>query len=155
MKLRSVVKSLISLCLVLSIGVASANTKIEKIAPSSVGIEPKQLMLMYDSLMTCNPTEIHHVVVMVDGKIAGEIHPKPFRAEHSHTLYSVSKTFTAVAVGLLIDDGLLTVEDKLVKFYPEYIKDEIDPYIAFLDKTFGKNAMKECIEYLLRLKKMG
>ena len=40
MKLRSVVKSLISLCLVLSIGVASANTKIEKIAPSSVGIEP-------------------------------------------------------------------------------------------------------------------
>ena len=24
----------------------------------------------------------------------------------------------------------------------------------FLDKTFGKNNMKECIEYLLRLKKM-
>ena len=36
-----------------------------------------------------------------------------------------------------------------------YIKDEIDPYIAFLDKTFGKNAMKECIEYLLRLKKIA
>ena len=35
-----------------------------------------------------------------------------------------------------------------------YIKDEIDPYIAFLDRTFGKNAMKECIEYLLRLKKL-
>ena len=36
-----------------------------------------------------------------------------------------------------------------------YIKDEIDPYIAFLDKTFGKNAMKECIEFLLRLKKIA
>lgn len=36
-----------------------------------------------------------------------------------------------------------------------YIRDEIDPYIAFLDKTFGKNAMKECIEYLLRLKKIA
>ena len=35
-----------------------------------------------------------------------------------------------------------------------YIKDEIDPYINFLDKTFGKNKMKECIEYLLRLKKL-
>ena len=28
-----------------------------------------------------------------------------------------------------------------------YIKDEIDPYINFLDKTFGKNRMKECTEF--------
>ena len=34
-----------------------------------------------------------------------------------------------------------------------YIKDEIDPYIKFLNDTFGKNAMAECIEYLQRLKK--
>lgn len=33
------------------------------------------------------------------------------------------------------------------------IRDEIDPYIEFLDKTFGKGAMKECTEFLLRLKK--
>ena len=33
------------------------------------------------------------------------------------------------------------------------IKDEIEPYIKFLDDTFGKGAMAECIEYLLRLKK--
>ena len=35
-----------------------------------------------------------------------------------------------------------------------YIRDEIDPYIDFLNKTFGKDKMKECIEYLLRLKKL-
>lgn len=35
-----------------------------------------------------------------------------------------------------------------------YIRDEIDPYIEFLDKTFGKGKMKECEEYLLRLKKL-
>ena len=32
---------------------------------------------------------------------------------------------------------------------------EIEPYIDFLDKTFGKNKMKECTEYLLRLKKLA
>ena len=36
-----------------------------------------------------------------------------------------------------------------------YIRDEIDGYIEFLDKTFGKGKMKECEEYLLRLKKMS
>ncbi len=35
-----------------------------------------------------------------------------------------------------------------------YIRDEIDGYIEFLDKTFGKGKMKECEEYLLRLKKL-
>lgn len=35
------------------------------------------------------------------------------------------------------------------------IKDEIDGYISFLDKTFGKGKMSECTEFLLRLKKMS
>ena len=35
-----------------------------------------------------------------------------------------------------------------------YIRDEIDGFIEFLDKTFGKGEMKECEEYLLRLKKL-
>lgn len=36
-----------------------------------------------------------------------------------------------------------------------YIRDEVDDFISFLDKTFGKDKMKECIEYLQRLKKMS
>ena len=36
-----------------------------------------------------------------------------------------------------------------------YIRDEIDGYIEFLDKTCGKGKMKECEEYLLRLKKLA
>ena len=35
-----------------------------------------------------------------------------------------------------------------------YIRDEITPYIDFLDKTFGKGKMKECIDYMMRLKKL-
>ena len=35
------------------------------------------------------------------------------------------------------------------------IRDEIDGYIAFLDEAFGKGKMAECIEFLLRLKKMS
>ena len=142
--------------------IATATAKPERIAPSSVGIDPKQLILMYDSLMTNGLTEIHHVVVMVDGKIAGELHPKPFRSEHRHTLYSVSKTFTAVAVGLTIDDGLLSVEDKLEKFFPEYIHDSVDPRLrdirikdiltmqsGFKTQTGMRNTQDHWIEYYL------
>ena len=36
-----------------------------------------------------------------------------------------------------------------------YIRDEIDDFVKFLNDTFGENKMAECIEYLLRLKKMA
>jgi CubicO group peptidase (beta-lactamase class C family) len=155
----------IGLALVMSLmcgGVATANPTIEKTAPTNVGIEPKQVMLMYDSLMNSDLTEIHHVVVMVDGKIVSELHPKPFRAEHRHTLYSVSKTFTAVAMGLLVDDGLLSVEDTFGKFFPEYMNDEIDPRLREIKvkdiltmrsgfKTQGgmRNSQEHWIKYYL------
>lgn len=35
-----------------------------------------------------------------------------------------------------------------------FIRDEIDGFVEFLNKTFGKGSMKESIEYVLRLKKM-
>ena len=35
------------------------------------------------------------------------------------------------------------------------IRDEIDGYVDFLDKNFGKGKMAECTEFLLRLKKMS
>ncbi len=35
-----------------------------------------------------------------------------------------------------------------------YIRDEIDGFVEFLDEKFGKGKMKECEEYVLRLKKL-
>src|SRR5574344_394306 len=36
-----------------------------------------------------------------------------------------------------------------------YIRDEIDGFVEFLNKTFGEGKMKECIDYVERLKKMA
>ena len=36
-----------------------------------------------------------------------------------------------------------------------YIRDEIDGFVKFLNDKFGEGKMSECIEYLLRLKKMA
>jgi len=35
-----------------------------------------------------------------------------------------------------------------------YIKNEINPFIDFLNKTFGKNKMKECIEFVSKYNKL-
>lgn len=35
-------------------------------------------------------------------------------------MYSISKSFVAIAVGMAVEDGLLSLDDKMVKFFPEY-----------------------------------
>ena len=151
------IKSLVCAILLMASASVVAATKIQRVAPTTKGIEPQQLTLLYDSLLTSELTELHHLVVMVDGKIVGELHPAPFKAEHRHTLYSVSKTFAAVAVGLTVDDGLLSVEDKLSKFFPEYastidgvrIKDVLTMRSGFKTEGGMRNKQQDWVDYYL------
>jgi CubicO group peptidase (beta-lactamase class C family) len=43
----------------------------------------------------------------------------PYHAEAPHQLYSLSKSFTSTAVGLAIAEGKLSVDDEVLKFFPE------------------------------------
>ena len=150
-------KSVLCAILMMASVCASAAYKLPRVAPTSVGIEPKQLTLLYDSLLTSDLTELHHLMVVVDGKVAGEIHPAPFKASDKHTLYSVSKTFTAVAVGLAVEDGLLNVEDELAKFFPKYastikgikIKDVLTMRSGFKTNGGMRNSQLDWVDYYL------
>ena len=148
-----------SLCLSLLMCsvVTMASSRPDRVSPASVGIAPRQFELLYDSLLTSDLTELHHLIVMVDGKVAGELHPAPFKAEHRHTLYSVSKTFVAVAVGLAVDEGKLSVEDELSKFFPEYastikgvrIKDMLTMQSGFKTEGGMRNKQQDWVDYYL------
>jgi CubicO group peptidase (beta-lactamase class C family) len=43
----------------------------------------------------------------------------PYDAESPHSLYSLSKSFTSTAVGLAIAEGKLSLDDEVLKFFPE------------------------------------
>jgi hypothetical protein len=42
-----------------------------------------------------------------------------FSADQAHVMHSVSKTFTATAIGFAVDEGLLTLGDKVIKYFPD------------------------------------
>ncbi len=89
--------------------------------PESMGIPSDCIIQYFDSLMRFPNTEIHSVVIMRHGRVVAELHPKPFLPQYGHTLFSCSKTFTAVAIGLAIQDRILKLEDRVVSFFPEYL----------------------------------
>lgn len=86
---------------------------------------------------------------------------KHFRIAFGNRIVAHMKKFVPVYVGCGGDevDGVdYFIARKILRKFEQlnisYIRDEIDGFIEFLDKTFGKGKMKECEEYLLRLKKL-
>ena len=84
-----------------------------------------------------------------------------FRIAFGNRIVAHMKKFVPVYVacgGTEIDGVDYFIAKKILRKFEQlnisYIRDEIDGYIKFLDTTFGKGKMKECTEYLLRLKKL-
>ncbi len=86
---------------------------------------------------------------------------KHFRIAFGNRIVSHMKKFVPVYVACGGDEiagvDYFMAKKVLRKFEQlniSYIRDEITPYIEFLDKTFGKGKMKECVDYMMRLKKL-
>ena len=99
-------------------------------APAREGVSTQAVINMMDSLMALPDCEIHHVMVLRHGRVIAEVHPAPFRAEDSHTLYSASKTFTSLAVGIASDENLLRLDDRVVTFFPDKRPDTVSDNLA-------------------------
>jgi CubicO group peptidase (beta-lactamase class C family)/predicted glycoside hydrolase/deacetylase ChbG (UPF0249 family) len=65
--------------------------------------------------------EFHSFMILRHGKVISEGWWNPFRSDLSHTMYSTSKSFTATAIGFLVAENKLTVNDKVVSFFPESV----------------------------------
>lgn len=92
---------------------------LERATPESQGVASEKVGAWFDTLMSTHGTEIHSAMLLRHGKVIGEIHPSPFRAEHGHALFSCSKTFTAAAIGIAIGEKRLKMEDLVVDILGE------------------------------------
>jgi CubicO group peptidase (beta-lactamase class C family) len=53
------------------------------------------------------------------GQVIAEGWWAPYDADSPHSLYSLSKSFTSTAVGLAIAEGKLSLDDPVLKFFPD------------------------------------
>ena len=60
-------------------------------------------------------TALHSIVVLKNGEKIGEHYEEPYKKGDWHATFSASKTVTALAIGILVDQKKLTVDDKVVE----------------------------------------
>jgi CubicO group peptidase (beta-lactamase class C family) len=69
--------------------------------------------------------ECHSIMVVRHGHVVAEGWWAPYSAERPHLVYSLTKSFTSVAVGLAIADGLLSLDDRVVDVLPDHVPADI------------------------------
>lgn len=77
-------------------------------------------------------TEFHSFMMLRHGKVVAEGWWDPYAPNLKHTLYSCSKSFTATAIGFAVTENLLTVNDKVISFFPDDLPDTVSAFLAEL-----------------------
>lgn len=99
--------------------------------PETQGISSEQLMDFLTELSQNKRSDVHHVMIMRHGKVICESNFHPYQPEIWHDTYSLCKSITGLAVGMMIAEGKLALSDAL----GEIFKDRGFFPITFLQKT--------------------
>src|ERR1700760_3225406 len=88
--------------------------------PEMQGVSSAGISKFLDAIRD-SKQEFHSLMIIRHGHMVTEGWWGPYSSEHRQELYSLSKSFTGSAIGLAQSEGLLTVDDPIIKFFPEYL----------------------------------
>jgi len=71
--------------------------------------------------------QMNSLIVVRHGHVVAEGWWAPYDRDTPHILFSLSKSFTSTAVGLAIAEGKLTLDDQVLKFFPDEAPAEPSP----------------------------
>lgn len=98
-------------------------------SPAAEGIDDAAILNFVEALST-ELGAPHSMMLLVHGKVIAEGWWTPFVPDAQHMLFSVSKSFTSTAIGLLIDEGRLSVESRVIELLPDDAPARISPNLA-------------------------
>src|SRR5512146_219982 len=74
--------------------------------------------------------ELHSFMLLRHGNVVAEGWWLPCAPERPHMLFSLSKSFASTGIGLAVAEGRLSVDDRVVSFFPEETPSTIDENLA-------------------------
>lgn len=74
--------------------------------------------------------ELHSFMLLRHGHVVAEGWWEPYAAEKPHMLFSLSKSFTSSAIGLAVHEGLLSLDDTVISFFPDDTPAEVSANLA-------------------------
>ncbi len=92
--------------------------KAEGTTPESLGISSQSILNFIEAAEKQRKDDIHSFILLRHGQVAAEGWWNPYNPESPHMLFSLSKSFTSTAIGIAQSEGLLSINDKVISFFP-------------------------------------
>jgi CubicO group peptidase (beta-lactamase class C family) len=89
----------------------------DRSTPEEQGVSSAAILSLVDALDRVDA--VHSVMIVRHGRVVAEGWWAPYSADANHELYSLSKSFTSTAVGFAVTEGKLSLDDELLKIFPE------------------------------------
>ena len=112
--------------------IAQNKQSLPRSTPEEQGISSAAISAFLDSIAK-SKHEFQSFMLVRHGKVVAEGWWNPYRADLRHTLYSLSKSFTATAVGFAKAEGKLALTDKVISFFPDQLPDTVSAYLKQLN----------------------
>ena len=94
---------------------SSSDMSLPRAATSANRLDSNAVLQLVDKLGEVN---CHSVMIVRHGHVVAEAWWAPYRKEYRHTMFSLTKSFTSIAIGFAVQEGLLSVHDHVLKFFP-------------------------------------
>jgi len=92
--------------------------------PEAEGVSSAQIVKFLNA-MSSGTHEMHSFIMLRHGKVIAQTWWSPYDSALQHTEYSVSKTFTSTAIGFAVQEKILSVDDRVVHFFPDKLPTEV------------------------------
>ncbi len=100
----------------------------DPITPEQAGVKSARIQRMI-AFLEQNGLVLHSLLLMKGENIFGEFYWKPFHRDYCHRMYSQTKSYVGIAIGLLQEEGKLQIEDPILKYFPKEAETVTDPYL--------------------------
>jgi CubicO group peptidase (beta-lactamase class C family) len=117
--------------LFLSFQLVAQTISLPRSEPEVQGVSSKKINGFLDAIAN-SENEMHSIMIIRHGKVIAEGWWDPYRPDLKHTLYSLSKSFASTAVGFAVAEKRLTVNDKVISFFPDKLPGTVSENLSQL-----------------------
>ena len=85
-----------------------------RISPGEAGVDPRAVLDFIDRVFA---KQLHSFMLYRGGHVVAEGWSWPYQKHRPHMMHSLTKSVTACGVGIAIDEGYFSLDDKVISFF--------------------------------------
>jgi CubicO group peptidase (beta-lactamase class C family) len=94
--------------------------------PAAQGVDPAAVLAFVDAVEADPDVELHSLMLLRRGSVVAEGWWAPHSPDRARLLYSLSKTFASMALGIAVAEGRLGLDDPVLAHLPELDRELTD-----------------------------